>query len=225
MTMPTTAIAHERQRLVERDCRPAQPAQHLSLLPAAPADTRPRRRPPFRDPTAVWSMMRSNRFGLDRAIGRRRHGLARLCQFGVAGIVERRPGAAHLRDPGVEIAGRHRFGDEPHLGKAVAAEICREAGKFARLVREQVEVGGHAAHRVDLAAELRHEERIHHRRRGEAEVDRGSGRHDQLIDRGNALIGVDEQPFPIERNDIHPKRRWRSRGSAPADRAGASRSR
>ena len=36
---------------------------------------------------------------LDRAIGRRRHGFARLCQFGVAGIVERRPGAARLRRP------------------------------------------------------------------------------------------------------------------------------
>src|SRR5690349_23319778 len=47
--------------------------------------------------------------GLDRAIGRRRHRLARFCQLRVAGIVERRPGAAHLRDPGVEVAGRHRF--------------------------------------------------------------------------------------------------------------------
>src|SRR5919106_5336797 len=61
----------------------------------------------------------------DRAVGRRRYGLARLCQFGVSGIVERRPGAAHLRDPGVEIAGRHRLGNEPHAGKAVAAVIGR----------------------------------------------------------------------------------------------------
>src|SRR5436190_19729682 len=41
--------------------------------------------------------------GLDRAIGCRRHGFARLCQCSVAGIVERRPGAAYLFDPGVEI--------------------------------------------------------------------------------------------------------------------------
>src|ERR1700722_19092520 len=54
----------------------------------------------------------------DRAIGRRRHRFARLCQLRVTGIVERRPGAAHLRDPGVEIAGGHRFGDKPHVGKA-----------------------------------------------------------------------------------------------------------
>src|SRR5512132_486532 len=79
----------------------------------------------------------------DRTVGRCRHGLARLCQLRIAGIVERRPGAPHPRDPGVEIAGRHRLGDEPHLGKAVTAEICRKPGVFTRLVREQVEVGGH----------------------------------------------------------------------------------
>src|SRR5947207_3010936 len=33
----------------------------------------------------------------DRAVGRRRHGLARLGQFGVAGVVKRSPGAAHPR--------------------------------------------------------------------------------------------------------------------------------
>src|ERR1700731_5359870 len=70
--------------------------------------------------------------GLDRAIGRRWHGFAWFCQGGVAGIVERRPGPTHLRDPGIEIAGRHRLGDKPHLGKAIAAEICRQAGIFAR---------------------------------------------------------------------------------------------
>src|SRR5215472_16714259 len=91
---------------------------------------------------------------LHRAIGPRRDGNARLCQFGIGGIVECRPGAAHLGDPGVEIAAGHRLGDEAHIGKAVAAEHCRKARKFARLVGEQVEVGGHAAHRVDLAAEL-----------------------------------------------------------------------
>src|SRR5262245_42254426 len=78
-----------------------------------------------------------------RAIGCRRHGLARLCQLGVAGLVEGGSGAAHLLDPSVEIAGRHRLDDEPHLGKAVATEIRREAGILARLVREQVEVRDH----------------------------------------------------------------------------------
>ena len=39
----------KRQRLIERNCRPAQPAQHFNLL-LAPADTRPRRHVPFRAP-------------------------------------------------------------------------------------------------------------------------------------------------------------------------------
>src|SRR5947199_1103974 len=72
---------------------------------------------------------------VDRAIGRRRHGSARLCQFGVAGIVECRPGAACRLDPAVEIAGRHRPDGEPHVGKAGAAEICRDARVLAGLVR------------------------------------------------------------------------------------------
>src|ERR1700758_5503736 len=55
---------------------------------------------------------------LHRAIGRGRHGFARLCQLGVAGNVEGGSGAAHLLEPSVEIAGRHRLDDEPHLGKA-----------------------------------------------------------------------------------------------------------
>src|SRR5262249_11724563 len=60
--------------------------------------------------------------GFDRAIGGGRHGLARLCQLGVAGIVESGSGAAHLFEPNIEIAGRHRLDDEAHLGKAVAAK-------------------------------------------------------------------------------------------------------
>src|SRR5262245_12464520 len=59
-----------------------------------------------------------------RPIGGGRHGLARLCQLGVAGVVEGGSHAAHLLEPSVEIGGRHRLDDEPHLGKAVAAEIC-----------------------------------------------------------------------------------------------------
>src|SRR5207253_5032977 len=52
-------------------------------------------------------------FGVDRAIGHRRHRLARLCQFGVTGIIQRRPGTARRGDPAFKIAGRHCLGDEP----------------------------------------------------------------------------------------------------------------
>src|SRR5262245_32495057 len=65
---------------------------------------------------------------LDRPIGSRRHGLARLCQFGVAGVVEGGSRAAHLLEPSSEIGGRHRLDDESHPGKALAAEICGKAG-------------------------------------------------------------------------------------------------
>src|SRR5215469_1380582 len=39
----------------------------------------------------------------DRAICRGRHGLARLRQFGIAGLVESRSSAAHLGEPRIEI--------------------------------------------------------------------------------------------------------------------------
>src|SRR5262245_57949089 len=142
----------------------------------------------------------------DRAIGYGRHGPARLCQLGVAGMVEGGSGAARVLKPGVEIASRHRLDDEPHVRKTVAAKHCRKAGIFARLVGEEVEMSDHAAHRVDLAAKLRHEERIHHRRRGEPKFDGRSGGDDQLIDGGDTVVGVDEQPFPIERHDVHAQR-------------------
>src|SRR5205807_7952349 len=93
-----------------------------------------------------------------RAIGCDRYVLARFCLFSVAGIIEAGSGAARLREPSVEIASGHRLDDEPHSGKTVAAEICRKAGILARLVGEEVEMCDHAAHRVDLAAELWHEE-------------------------------------------------------------------
>src|SRR5262252_2631654 len=141
-----------------------------------------------------------------RVIGCGWYSLARLCQLGVAGVVEPGSGAARLREPGVEIVGGHRLGNEPHVGKTVAAEHCRKAGIFTRVVGEKVEMRDHAAHRVDLAAELRHEERIHHCGRGEPKFDGRSGRNDQLIDRGDTVIGVDEQPFPIERHDVHAQR-------------------
>src|SRR5262249_44382744 len=121
----------------------------------------------------------------NRAIRRGRHGLARLRQLRVASLVEGRPAASHLLQPSVEIAGRHRPDHESHLGKTVAAEICRKARILAGRVREKVEARGHAAHRVNLAAELRHEERIHHRRRGEPKFDRRSDRDNQLIDGGD----------------------------------------
>jgi hypothetical protein len=92
----------------------------------------------------------------------------------------------------------------PISEKPSPLKFAEKPGYSPGLVGEQVEVGGHAAHRVDLTAELRHEERVHDRRRGEPEPDRCSSRDDQVIDRGDTLIGVDEQPFPIERHNVDP---------------------
>src|SRR5271166_2102366 len=205
MTMPTTApLSNGRGSLNGMASQLSLPSMSTSGLPQRrTVGTADPRLSGTRDSLVddALEQLRSH-----RAIGCGRHGLARLCQLGIAGIVEGGSGAAHLLEPSVEIAGRHRLDYEPHLGKAVAAEICRKAGILARLVREKVEMRGHAAHGVDLAAQLRHEERIHHRRRGESKFDGSPGRDDQLIDGGDALIGVDEQPFPIERHDVHAQR-------------------
>ena len=67
----------------------------------------------------------------------------------------------------------------------------------------------HAVHRVDHAAELRHEERVHHAGRGQGEANRRAGGDDELVDARDALVGVDEQPFPVQRDDLHFERRRR----------------
>jgi hypothetical protein len=56
---------------------------------------------------------------------------------------------------------------------------------------EKVKMRDHAVHRIDLTAELRHEKRIHHRRRGQPKFDGCFGRDNQLIDSSDNLIGVD----------------------------------
>ena len=60
----------------------------------------------------------------------------------------------------------------------------------------------HSCHRVDLTAELRHEEAVHDAGGGQLEADRCTDRDDKMIDAGDALVGVDEQPFPIEGDDL-----------------------
>src|SRR5262249_20803361 len=145
MTMPTTApLSNGSGSLNGIASQLSRPSMSTSGL-KGPADAAP-----FgtcRGP--VDDALEQLRF--HRAIGRGRHGFARLCQLGVAGIVEGGSGAAHLLKPAVETFGGHRLHDKPHPGEAVAAVVCRKAGILARRVREKIEVRGHAAHRVDLA--------------------------------------------------------------------------
>ena len=46
-----------------------------------------------------------------------------------------------------------------------------------------------------------------------------------MIDAGDALLGIDEQPFPVERDDLNAERVCRRRRSACADRGRARRPR
>ncbi|MCY1177153.1 hypothetical protein D9M73_174500 [compost metagenome] len=76
-----------------------------------------------------------------------------------------------------------------------------------------MQLGLHARHRVDLATQRRDEERVHHGVRGNAEVDRGVRREHDLVDRGDALFRVDEQPLPIQRDHfdghrLHVRFQW-----------------
>src|SRR5215211_2423880 len=140
---------------------------------------------------------------IDRAVGEGTYIVALLAKRGIAGSVQCRSGLARRGYPlrkGVLGYGMHR---EAHVGEAVAAELGGLAIKFAGLVGGEVQLRDHSIHGGDHAAELRHEEHVHDGSRGQREVHRYSGGNDELIDACNALIGVDEQPFPIERDDLH----------------------
>ncbi len=78
--------------------------------------------------------------------------------------------------------------------------------EHARRVSLQIEMRRHAVHGVDHRAELRHEEGVHHAGRGQGKTDRNACRDDEPVDARHALFGIDEQPFPIERNDLNLQR-------------------
>jgi hypothetical protein len=94
--------------------------------------------------------------------------------------------------------------------------LRRLAVILARRVRLQIQVRLHAIHRGDHAAEARHEEMIHHARGRDGKVHRAPRGHDELVHRCHALRGIDEQPLPVERHDLHFEwlalRRQRARG-------------
>ena len=131
-----------------------------------------------------------------------------LASVGVACGIERRAACcAWSSTQAANCSGRHRVHVEMHVGEAVAAEVARQAVERAGRVGLQVQLRRHAVHRVDHAAELRDEERVHHAGRGQREMHRHAGRDHQLVDARDVLVGVDEQPFPIERDDLDLERR------------------
>src|SRR4051812_47775838 len=90
--------------------------------------------------------------GSDGPISERRDRFAWLRQIDVVLGVERPTGIASRIYPPRKIFGWHGIDVEPHVGKALAAELRREPAVCSGMVGLQVEARDHARHRVDLAA-------------------------------------------------------------------------
>src|SRR5580704_9720094 len=117
--------------------------------------------------------------------------------------------SARLGNPDCEILPGLCSHHEMHVGKSGAAELCRDTWIRSGFVGLQIELGSHAGHRIDLTAKLGDEETVHDTGGGEAKVNRDIRRDDQVIDSRYALAWVDEQPSPIQRDDLHLERRFR----------------
>lgn len=109
-------------------------------------------------------------------------------------------------EPGVELCLGDGVGGKAHRRKTVSAEVGREAGVVAGVVGLEVEMRHHAGRGVDHAAELGDEEAVHDGGGGELEVDGDSDRDGELVHAGAVPVGVDEEPFPIERHDLDANR-------------------
>ena len=151
---------------------------------------------------------RVEQLGLDSRIIGDRVGSALRRQGCIARGIE--PGSALLdaRHPRVEVGRRHGLDLEMLLRIAAAAVLAVAADEGAGLVGQHLQPGLHAGHGVDLAGELRHVERVHHRVGGDAQADRTARRKDQLVHHGDPLLRVDEKPLPVLRHDLDVERRF-----------------
>ncbi len=131
---------------------------------------------------------------------------ALLHQLLVAVLVQHSAGLGGGRHPIRKGERRDHVDVEHHVGKAVAGEMRRQALELALIVGAQVQPRHHAVHGVDHAAELRDEEHVHHARRGQLEIQLRTRGHRQRIDGGDTLVGIDEEPFPVERDGLDPHR-------------------
>ena len=140
--------------------------------------------------------------------GKTLHGVA------LAGLDQVKIGLARKRfafglvpgHPLVEVALAQAVELERHAREARAAVVRGHALVHAGLVDHGVQLGLHAGHRVDHAGQIRHVERIHGVRGSQLEVDRAIDRSGQLVHRGNALLWVEEQPFPVHGHHFHHQR-------------------
>src|ERR1700743_2471371 len=106
-------------------------------------------------------------------------------------------------EPRSGVLHRYRPHVKAHVGEAIAAELSRDAHVGTGLGGKQIQPRLHARHGVDLTAELRHEEAIHHTRGGELEVHRCVHRDDELVQGRHLFLRINEEPLPIERDDFN----------------------
>src|SRR5215217_2662127 len=157
--------------------------------------------------------------GIDVTVSRRGDVQTLLGECNVALVVERGGRVPCISDPAVECLRAHRPHLEVHSRKAVPTELRRESVENPLSVSLKMQLGRHAVHRVDHAAELRDKERVHDAGGAHPEIDGGPYRNDELVDARDALVGVDEQPLPVERDDLHVERL-----GLPVERLGRTRS-
>ncbi len=142
----------------------------------------------------------------DRAVGAHSLALAGTFELQIGIAAERLAARPGLPDPSLEVGGAHAVELEMHAGEAGAAVVRGEAFVLARPVDDGMQLGLHGRHRVDLARQRRDVERIHHRGRGDAEAHWHVHRRGQFVHRGDAQLGIDEQPFPVEGDDLDVQR-------------------
>src|SRR5829696_2828767 len=141
--------------------------------------------------------------GIDGTVSRRGDVQTLLGECNVALVVERGGRVPCISDPAVECLRAHRPHLEVHSGEAVPTELRRESVENPFSVGLEMQLGRHAVHRVDHAAELRDKESVHDAGGGQRKVDGCPRRNDEVIDARDALVRVDEQPLPVEGDDLH----------------------
>src|SRR5215475_14044581 len=180
-------------------------ASQVSLPNMSPLRPRTARRARAFDiwPRTGWKLLihhRVEQVRVDAAKGERTYVAALLAKREITRSVQCRSALSRGGNPLRKRVFGYGTHGEIHVGKAAAAVLRGLAIKLAGLIGGQVQLRDHSVHRGDHGAELRHKEHVHHGRRREREVHNAGG-NDELIDAGNALFGVDEEPFPIERDD------------------------
>src|SRR5215813_2838319 len=82
----------------------------------------------------------------------------------------------YLREPGVEVRCRRSNDLEVLVGETGAAVLRVATGEPSRRIGLEIEPRLHPGHGVDLAAECRDIERVHHRVGGDLEAERSGAR-------------------------------------------------